>query len=187
MCVRCSGNVPEIQGEPAGSDQTGIKKSGTSGRWYCTLTKLLCPWMKEEKGIRHRGGGPTYAAQSSLRNEGSSEYILLCEGRESLSPNFQTFQDPRHQFHKIDWLVSETLYLLAILTLLYMQAELILWKFLHFLKVLKFGLWRTMSVCYLTLSLTPSGLNLCQIVKTVHKTIDTLIFIPNIDSSTAHQ
>ncbi len=30
--------------------------------------------------------------------------------------------------------------------------------------------WRTMSVCYVTLSLTPSGLNLCQIVKTVHKT-----------------
>jgi hypothetical protein len=30
--------------------------------------------------------------------------------------------------------------------------------------------WRTMTVCYVTLSLTPSGLNLCQIVKTVHKT-----------------
>jgi hypothetical protein len=27
-----------------------------------------------------------------------------------------------------------------------------------------------MSVCYVTLTLTPSGLNLCQIVKTVHKT-----------------
>ncbi len=38
------------------------------------------------------------------------------------------------------------------------------------LKVLKFGLWRTTSVCYVTLSLTPSGLNLCQIVKTVYKT-----------------
>ena len=39
-----------------------------------------------------------------------------------------------------------------------------------------------MSVCYVTLSLSPSGLNLCQIVKTVHKTLDTVIFIPNIDS-----
>ncbi len=81
-------------------------------------------------------------------------------------------------------LVSETLYLLAKLTLLHMQAELIPWKILHSLKVYKFGLWRTMSVCYFTLSLTPRGLNLCRIVKTVHKTSDTLIIIPNIDSST---
>jgi hypothetical protein len=29
--------------------------------------------------------------------------------------------------------------------------------------------WRTMTVCYVTITLTPSGLNLCQIVKTVHK------------------
>ncbi len=35
----------------------------------------------------------------------------MCEGRESLSPNFQTFQDPRHQFHGIGRLVSETFYL----------------------------------------------------------------------------
>ncbi len=33
-----------------------------------------------------------------------------------------------------------------------------------------FLLWRTTTVCYVTLSLTPSGLNLCQIVKTVHET-----------------
>ncbi len=38
------------------------------------------------------------------------------------------------------------------------------------LKVKKFWLWRTMTVCYVTLSLTPSGLTLCQIVKTVYKT-----------------
>ena len=49
----------------------------------------------------------------SLRNEGSSEYIRLCEGRESLSPNFQTLQDPRQQFHGIGRLVSETLYLIT--------------------------------------------------------------------------
>jgi hypothetical protein len=31
-----------------------------------------------------------------------------------------------------------------------------------------------MSVCYVTLSLTPSGLNLCEIVKAVHKTLETV-------------
>jgi hypothetical protein len=65
----------------------------------------LAPWMKEEKGIIHRGEGAhlrcpvSTTVQFSLRNEGSSEYMCLCEGRESLCPNFQTFQDPRHQFH----------------------------------------------------------------------------------------
>ncbi len=52
------------------------------------------PWMKEEKGIRHRGEGAYLCCRVfttvhfSLRNEGSSEYILVCEGRESLRPNF---------------------------------------------------------------------------------------------------
>ncbi len=46
----------------------------------------------------------------SLRNEGSSEYIRLCEGRESLCPNFQTFQEPRHQFHGIGRLFSDLLF-----------------------------------------------------------------------------
>jgi hypothetical protein len=59
------------------------------------------------KGIIHREGGPTYAARSQYR------YIRLCEVKESLSPNFQSFQDLRHQFHGIDRLVSETLYLLT--------------------------------------------------------------------------
>jgi hypothetical protein len=54
----------------------------------------------------------------SLGNDGSSEYIRLCEGLESLSPNFQSFQDPRHQFHGIGRLVSENLYLPATLELL---------------------------------------------------------------------
>jgi hypothetical protein len=40
----------------------------------------------------------------SLRNEGSSEYICVCEGRESLRPNFYTLKDPRHRFHGIDFL-----------------------------------------------------------------------------------
>jgi hypothetical protein len=52
------------------------------------------PWMKEEKGIRHRGEGAylrcpvSTSVQFSLRDEGSSEYICVCEGRESLRPNF---------------------------------------------------------------------------------------------------
>jgi hypothetical protein len=102
---------------------------------------LLLPWMKEVKGIRHRGRGvylrcPVFTTvQFSLRDEGSSEYICLCEGREILSPNFQTFQDPRHQFHGIGRLVSETLYLFATLALLHIQAELILGTFLPSLKV----------------------------------------------------
>ncbi len=70
--------------------------------------------------------------QFSLRNEGSSEYICLCEEREILSPNIRTFQDPRHQFHGIGRLVSESFCSLA---LLHIQAELILGTFLPSLKV----------------------------------------------------
>ncbi len=50
--------------------------------------------MKEEKGIIHQGWGahlgcPVFTSvHFSLRNEGSSEYIWLWKGRESLSPNF---------------------------------------------------------------------------------------------------
>jgi hypothetical protein len=57
---------------------------------------LLYPWMKEEKGIRHRGEGAylrcpvSTSVQFSLRNEGSSEYICVCEGRESLRLLFLT-------------------------------------------------------------------------------------------------
>ena len=42
----------------------------------------------------------------------------------------------------------------------YVLLHMIPWTFLHSLNVWKFGLWRTMSVCYVTLSQTPSGLNL---------------------------
>ena len=97
--------------------------------------------MKEEKGIIHQGWGahlrcPVFTpVHFSPRDEGSSEYICLWKGRESLSPNFNTFQDPTHQFHKIGRLVSGTLYIIAIPALLHMQAELIPRKFLHFLKV----------------------------------------------------
>jgi hypothetical protein len=52
------------------------------------------PWMKEVKGIRHGGGGAYLrcavftTVRFSLRDEGSYEYIRVCEGRERLSPNF---------------------------------------------------------------------------------------------------
>jgi hypothetical protein len=116
------------------------------------------------KAIIHRGVGAylrcpvSTSVHFSPRNEGSSEYIYVCvKGkRESLSPNFKIFQDPRHQFHGIGRLVSETLYLLTTtLALLHMRAKLIPWKFVHSLKVKKFGIWRTTYVCYVTLSLTP--------------------------------
>ncbi len=56
--------------------------------------------MKEEKGIRHRGRGahllcPVFTTvHFSLRNEGSSEYIRVCEGREILRPNFKLLRTP---------------------------------------------------------------------------------------------
>jgi hypothetical protein len=55
---------------------------------------IVYAWMKEVKGIRHRGRGAylrcpvSNSVQFSLRNEGSSEYICVCGGRESLRPNF---------------------------------------------------------------------------------------------------
>ncbi len=79
----------------------------------------LAPWMKEVKGIRHRGRGvylrcPVFTTvQFSLRNEGSSEYVCLCEGREILSPNFQTFQDPGINSTELaDWLRKPFIFLL---------------------------------------------------------------------------
>ncbi len=153
-----------------------------------TLCHNCCHWLIiphlphgwRKKGIIHRGVGVylrcpvSTSVHFNLRNEGSSEYIRVCEGRESLSPNFQTFSDPRHQFHVIGRLVLETLYLLATCTCTSTYACTRNWffknLFLHSLKVEKFGLWRTMSLCYVTLSLAPSGLNLCQTVKTVQKT-----------------
>ncbi len=73
------------------------------------------PWMKETRDNTSGGGGlylrcPGFTSvHVSLRSEGSLEYIRLCEGRESLSPNFQTFQDPRHQFHGIGRLVLHSI------------------------------------------------------------------------------
>ncbi len=128
-------------------------------------------WRKQ--WIIHQGWESAYAARSL------SQYILafatrvlpstyVCvKGERAWARIFKLFHhDPRHQFHGISTLVSETLHPLATLALLHM----IPWTFLHSLNVWKFGLWRTMSVCYVTLSQIPSGLNLCHIMKTVHKT-----------------
>jgi hypothetical protein len=60
--------------------------------------------MKEEKGIIHGGWGAhrahlrcpvSVSLQFSLRDEGSSEYIRLWGGIESLSPNFKKFLGPQ--------------------------------------------------------------------------------------------
>jgi hypothetical protein len=90
-----------------------------------SCTHWLRPWMKEAMDNTSRVGVclrcPVFiSVHFSLHDEGSSEYIRLCEGRESLSQNFQTFHDPRHQFHGISTLVSETLHPLATLALLHM-------------------------------------------------------------------
>jgi hypothetical protein len=65
--------------------------------------------MKEERDNTSGGGGlPTlpglYLSTFQPSQRGFFR-VHLCEGRESLSPNFQTFQDPRHQFHGIGRLV----------------------------------------------------------------------------------
>jgi hypothetical protein len=92
------------------------------------------PWMKEERDNTSGEGAflrcpVSTSVHFSLRNEGSSEYIRLCEGGE-------LFRTPViNQFRGIGRLVSETLYLLATLALLHMKAELIPWKILHSLKV----------------------------------------------------
>jgi hypothetical protein len=92
----------------------------------------------------------------------------------------------RHQFYGIVTLVSETLYLLYTLPLCLQNCRLSKkqgspkWRFLCFFKVWKFGLWRATSarcVCYVTLSLTPSGLNFCQIVNTILYIYILLYFI----------
>jgi hypothetical protein len=62
---------------------------------YFMFIRSLSTSMDEgSKGIRHGGGGahlrcPVFTTvHFSLRDEGSSEYIQVCEGRESLRPNF---------------------------------------------------------------------------------------------------
>jgi hypothetical protein len=108
------------------------------------------------------------SVQFSLRNEGSSSTYVCVKGERSCAQIFELFRTQGiNSTELVDWfrVCSFVGY-----SSLHMQAEMIPRKFLHSLKVKKFGLWRTTSVCYVTLSLDPSGVNLCQIVKTVHKT-----------------
>jgi hypothetical protein len=51
---------------------------------------------------------------------------------------------------------------------------------LALLKSLKILALENYTVCYVTLSLTPSGLNLCQVVKTVHNTLETLFLFQTL-------
>ncbi len=58
------------------------------------------PRMNEEMDNTSREGAylrcpVSTSVHFSLRNEGSSEYIRLCEGRERLRSNFQTFSGPQ--------------------------------------------------------------------------------------------
>jgi hypothetical protein len=81
------------QARPRPWSSHGLLSSFVPPAHLYTFTEVG-PWMKEEKGIRHRGEGAylrcpvSTSVQFSLRNEGSSEYICVCEGRESLRPNF---------------------------------------------------------------------------------------------------
>jgi hypothetical protein len=121
---------------------------------------LCSPWMKEEKGIIHRGEGAhlrcpvSTTVQFSLRNEGSSVYMCLFEGRESLCPNFQTFQDPRHQFHGIGRLVSGLLFCGLFIATYAGGSD--SWEIFALLKSLKIRAWGTTSVCYLRHTFTGS-------------------------------
>jgi hypothetical protein len=53
---------------------------------YYFVIIVFFPWMKEEKGIIHRGREAylrcpvSTSVQFSLRDEGSTEYIHVCEG-----------------------------------------------------------------------------------------------------------
>jgi hypothetical protein len=149
--------------------------------------------MKEVKGIRHRGRRvylrcPVFTTvQFSLRDEGSSEYICLCEGREILSPNFQTFKTPGINSTELaDWFRKPFIFLLHSHYYIYRRN----WFLGHFCPPKKF---KNSSSGELCMSVTshfhwpPSGLNKCQIVETVHKTLVSLIFVPNIDRSTERQ
>jgi hypothetical protein len=77
----------------------------------------MLPWMKEERDNKlRRGGPPTLPSAQSLPQYISAfatrvlQSTHICVKGESLCPNFQTFQDPRHQFHGIGRLVSDLLF-----------------------------------------------------------------------------
>jgi hypothetical protein len=74
-----------------------ISRNHSITRPYLFCEKQVFTFPKRSLGFK-----TVTSVHFSLRNEGSSEYIRVCEGRESLSSNFKTFKDPRHQFHGID-------------------------------------------------------------------------------------
>jgi hypothetical protein len=133
------------------------------------------PWMKEDTTSRE-GGLPTLAGLYISTFQPSQRgffrvhtRVHTCVWRErEPEPEFSNFSGPQASIPRIGRLVSETLYLFATLALTTYAGGTDLWNAI--LISLNFGLWRTTPVCYVTLSFTSSGLNLCQIVKTVLKT-----------------
>jgi hypothetical protein len=95
--------------------------------------------MKEEKGIIHRGGGPTYAAQSLTQYNSAfatrvlqSTYVCV-KGERVCARIFKLFRTPGiDSTELVDWfqVCSFVGY-----SSLHMQAEMFPWKFLHSLKV----------------------------------------------------
>jgi hypothetical protein len=94
MWVWVNSNVVDPHCFQCGSEPGSREPNQCGSMRIRILVRLFRPWMKEEKGIRHRGEGAylrcpvSTSVQFSLHNEGSSEYICVCEGRESLRPNF---------------------------------------------------------------------------------------------------
>ncbi len=128
---------------------------------------------RERDNTSRRGGPPTLPGLHHSTIQPSQQgffrvHVFVWRVREPV-PEFSNFSGPQASIpiQLVDWfrVCSFVGY-----SSLHMQAEMIPGKFLHSLKVYKFGLWRTTSVCYVTFSLDPSGVNLCQIVKTVRKT-----------------
>jgi hypothetical protein len=70
-----------------------VEEEGIRKQRQVVIMGLLLPWMKEVLDNTSRGGAylrcPVFTSvHFSLRDEGSSEYIRVCAGREILSPNF---------------------------------------------------------------------------------------------------
>ncbi len=159
--------------------------------WIIAKLKVLTT-DEGRKGSYIEGEGPTYAARSKPQYISAfatrvlqSAYVYVT-GERAWARIFKLFRTPGINSTKLaDWF-GNPLSSCYTHTTTYAGGtdSLEIYALFKSLKI------RALEnfVCLLRhTSLTPSGLNLCQIVKTVHKTLDTLILITNIDSSTGHQ
>jgi hypothetical protein len=161
-------------------------------RIYLKSHLSLHPWMKEIRdNTWGRGGLPTLPSLMLSTIQPSQRgffrvHMSLWRERDP-EPEFTNFSGPQASVPKNEQIgfgnplsscyTRTTTYAGGIDSL----------EFFALLKSLKIRALEN-YVCLLSHTLLiPSGLNLCQIVKKVHKTLDTLIFNPNIDSSTEHQ